>query len=209
MTWRLDNAVELHKEAPYTFYLPSEHVIEQLKAGDLVKLIFKSEVDLENGYDGERMWVEIIERTESDFRGKLVNQPFYLKSLQYGDIINFNLIHICSTQLDDPHSKEMDYYFDNKVTVSNDVLLRNEFNFMLRFEPDNDSDLGWVFFSGHEQDDFNSDPNNFQFISVGKMLNIDDSILEFLDDNIPCAYERDTDSKKLLKIESYDFSIHE
>lgn len=103
----------------------------------------------------------------------------------------------------------MDYYFDNKVTVSNDVLLRNEFNFMLRFEPDNDSDLGWVFFSGHEQDDFNSDPNNFQFISVGKMLNIDDSILEFLDDNIPCAYERDTDSKKLLKIENYDFSIHE
>lgn len=155
------------------------------------------------------MWVEIIERTESDFRGKLVNQPFYLKSLQYGDIINFNSIHICSTQLDDPHSKEMDYYFDNKVTVSNDVLLRNEFNFMLRFEPDNDSDLGWVFFSGHEQDDFNSDPNNFQFISVGKMLNIDDSILEFLDDNIPCAYERDTDSKKLLKIENYDFSIHE
>lgn len=92
MTWRLDNAVELHKEAPYTFYLPSEHIIEQLKAGDLVKLIFKSEVDLENGYDGERMWVEIIERTESDFRGKLVNQPFYLKSLQYGDIINFNSI---------------------------------------------------------------------------------------------------------------------
>ncbi|MFE5321615.1 DUF2185 domain-containing protein [Paenibacillus sp. NPDC056579] len=209
MTWKFDNVVELHKESPYTFYLPSEHVIEQLKVGDLVKLIFLSDVTLENGYEGERMWVEIIERTELDFRGKLANQPFYLKSLQYGDIVNFKSIHICNTQLDDPHSKEMDYYFDNKVTVSNDVLLKNEFNFMLRFEPDNESDLGWVFFSGYEQDDFNSDPNNFQIISVGKMLNIDDSILEFLNDNIRCAYERDTDSKKLLKIEDYDFSIHD
>jgi len=209
MTWKLDNAVELHKKSPYTFYLPSEQIVQQLQAGDKVKLIFMSETVLENGYEGERMWVEIMERAGNDFKGKLVNQPFYLDSLQYGDIIHFSSIHICNTQLDDPYSKEMDFYFENKITVSNDVLARNEFNFMLRFEPNDESDLGWVFFSGYEQDDFNTDPDNFQVISVGKMLNIDDSILEFLHDSIPCAYEREAASRKLLKVENYDFSIHE
>lgn len=42
MTWYLDNVYELNKEAPYTFYLPSSEVLEKLKVGDLVKLIFVS-----------------------------------------------------------------------------------------------------------------------------------------------------------------------
>ncbi|MBH5316520.1 DUF2185 domain-containing protein [Paenibacillus sp. GSMTC-2017] len=204
MTWKLDSVVELHKEAPYTFYLPSDQVIEKLTVGDLVKLIFMSIEELESEYNGERMWVEIISRNGSDFVGKLANQPHYLNSLQYGDLIDFNAIHICATKLDDPWSADMDYYFDNKVVVSNDVLSRNEFNFLLRFNPNNEDDLGWVFFSGHEEED----ANNTQVISVGVMLNIDDSILAFINDPAPCAYERDKITSKLLKIEDYDFSIH-
>ncbi|WP_314588324.1 DUF2185 domain-containing protein [Paenibacillus terrigena] len=211
MKWKLDSVVKLHKESPYTFYLPSDQVISQLKVGDLVKLIFMAEETFDNGCNAERMWVEILERNESDFLGKLANQPYYLSSLQYGDMIDFKSEHICSTQLDDPNSKDMDYYFDKKITVSNDVLSRNEFNFMLRFEPDNEHDLGWVFFSGYEDDEFYANPKNFQVISVGKMLNIDDSILVFLDnpETFHCAYERDKDTKKIVKLENYDFSIHE
>ncbi|MCP3776414.1 DUF2314 domain-containing protein [Paenibacillus sp. MZ04-78.2] len=134
MKWKLDNVVERHRESPYTFYLPSQHVLSQLKVGDLVKLIFMAEETLENGCEAERMWVEIIERKDSEFRGKLDNKPYYLDSPQYGDLIDFNLIHICDTQLDDPHSNDMDFFFDKRVTVSNDVLSRNEFNFLLRFE---------------------------------------------------------------------------
>ncbi|HWO78437.1 MAG TPA: DUF2185 domain-containing protein [Bacillus sp. (in: firmicutes)] len=209
MKWKLDSVVDRHKESPYTFYLPSDHVLNQLKAGDLVKLMFMAEEALDNGYEGERMWVEILERNGSEFRGKLMNKPYYLQSLQYGDLIHFNRIHICDTQLDDPYAIDMNYYLDNKVTVSNDVLSRNEFNMMLRFEPCNDRDLGWVFFSGHEEDDFNADENNFQFISVGKILNIDDSILSFINDTVPCAYRRDRETAKFVRMENYDWSIHE
>lgn len=209
MKWKLDSAVDLHKESPYTFYLPSDYVLNQLKAGDLVKLIFMAEETLDNGYEGERMWVEILERNDSEFRGKLMNKPHYLESLHYGDLIHFSLVHICDTQLDDPYAMDMDYYLDKKVTVSNDVLSRNEFNLMLRFEPYDDSDLGWVFFSSHEEDGFNADSHNFQFISVGKMLNIDDSILAFINDTVPCAYERDRGTAKFARIENYDWSIHE
>ncbi|NQX64751.1 DUF2185 domain-containing protein [Paenibacillus alba] len=211
MTWKLDSAVEIHKESPYTFYLPSDQVISQLKVGDLVKLIFMATETFDNGCQAERMWVEILERDETDFRGKLANQPYYLSSLQHGDLIDFKSEHICSTQLEDPYSKDMDYYFDKKITVSNDVLSRNEFNFMLRFDPDNEHDLGWVFFSGYEDDEFSANSENFQVISVGKMLNMDDSILEFIDvsETLHCAYERNKDTGNLTKIENYDWSIHE
>ena len=44
MSWYLDNVYEINKEAPYTFYLPSSEVLEKLKIGDLVKLIFVSKM---------------------------------------------------------------------------------------------------------------------------------------------------------------------
>ncbi|MCS7460854.1 hypothetical protein N0M98_11945 [Paenibacillus doosanensis] len=45
MSWSLENAEACHREAPYTFYVPSRQLLGRLAAGDRVKLIFKLEDD--------------------------------------------------------------------------------------------------------------------------------------------------------------------
>lgn len=66
MSWYLDNVYELNKEAPYTFYLPSSNILGELKVGDLVKLIFVTKSEEDDGFHGERMWVAITEMNEGD-----------------------------------------------------------------------------------------------------------------------------------------------
>jgi len=204
MSWTLENIEECHKESPYTFYLPSNEVLSKLKVGDQVKLIFISDEVLDNGCRAERMWVEITEINGDFFRGMLRNSPHFMESPKHGDVIEFHSKHICSTLYEDPASRSMDVYFDSKVIVSNDVLERRQFNFMLRDDPNSEQDTGWTFFSGYEDDDFNSDSANFQVVSLGVLLNMDDSILEFLDASPPCAYERDG-SGRFVVVDDYDW----
>jgi len=206
MTWYLDNVYEINKEAPYTFYLPSSEVLEKLKVGDLVKLIFVTKIEDEDGFHGERMWVEITERNEKKFVGELINDPYRL-DLKIGDKISFGIENICATEYNDPASKDWDFYFDTKVIVSDDVLEKREFNFMLRDNPTAEGDPGWSILSGYESDDYVNDPKNFQIISIGVILNIDDTILKFLEEPPLCAYERN-DKGSFYKIEDYDWDTY-
>ncbi|MGE7861475.1 immunity protein Imm33 domain-containing protein [Bacillus mobilis] len=206
MTWYLDNVYEINKEAPYTFYLPSPEVLEKLKVGDLVKLIFVSKNEEEDGFHGERMWVEITERNEKKFVGELDNDPYCL-DLKIGDTISFGIENICDTEYDDPASSDWDFYFDTKVIVSDDVLEKREFNFMLREDSREEGDSGWSILSGYESDDYVNNPKNFQIISIGVILNIDDSILSFLEEPPLCAYERN-DEGRFYKIEDYDWDAY-
>ncbi|EOQ31128.1 DUF2185 domain-containing protein [Bacillus cereus group sp. RP37] len=206
MSWYLDNVYELNKGAPYTFYLPSSEVLEKLKVGDLVKLIFVSKNEEEDGFHGERMWVVITERNEKKFVGELDNDPYRL-DLKIGDKISFGIENICDTEYDDPASSDWDFYFDTKVIVSDDVLEKREFNFMLRDNPTAEGDPGWSILSGYESDDYVNNPKNFQIISIGVILNIDDSILNFLEEPPLCAYERN-DEGRFYKIKDYDWNAY-
>ncbi|PVE70293.1 immunity protein Imm33 domain-containing protein [Priestia megaterium] len=201
--WQLDNVYERNKESPYTFYKPSKAVTDKLKAGDLVKLVFFSDSDTA-GYKGERMWVEITDRNKENFVGKLDNEPYHLKGLKLGQILHFGTEHICDTEYEDDEVAKMDYYFNTLVTVSNDVLERNEFNFLLKDKP---NDSGWVIFSGYEEDEFTSNPNNFQIVALGVALNVDDSILAFINESPLCAYERN-EFGKFDRIHDYDWETY-
>jgi hypothetical protein len=201
--WQLDNVYERNKESPYTFYKPSKAVTDKLKAGDLVKLVFFSDSDTA-GYKGERMWVEITDRNKENFVGKLDNEPYHLKGLKLGQILHFGTEHICDTEYEDDDAAKMDYYFNTLVTVSNDVLERNEFNFLLKDKP---NDSGWVIFSGYEDDEFTSNPNNFQIVALGVALNVDDSILAFINKSPLCAYERN-EFGKFDRIHDYDWETY-
>ncbi len=172
----------------------------------LVKLIFVTKNEEEDGFNGERMWVEITERNEKKFVGKLNNNPYRL-DLKIGDKISFGIENICDTEYHDPASKDWDFYFDTKVIVSNDVLEKREFSFMLKEDSREEGDSGWSILSGYESDDFVNDPKNFQIISVGVILNIDDSILKFLEEPPLCAYERN-DEGRFYKIEDYDWDAY-
>jgi hypothetical protein len=207
MAWNLNSVYELNKESPYTFYLPSEEVLEQLKVGDLVKLIFFSDDEHEE-YCGERMWVEITYINGYCCKGLLANEPIYISSLVYGQEINFYKEHICDTQYEDPNARKWDYYFDFKVVVSNEVLEKNEFNFLMKDNPRDEHDTGWTIFSGYEEEGYNEESNNFQYISIGVVLNIDDSILSFINDVPFSAYERDESTGVFYKVEDYDWDSY-
>ncbi|MEH7356141.1 DUF2185 domain-containing protein [Neobacillus drentensis] len=203
MSWYLDNVYELNKESPYTFYVPSSEVLDKLKVGDLVKLIFVTKEEEDDGFRGERMWVEITQINGEKFVGKLDNEPYRLP-LKSGDEISFGVENICDTEHEDPTSSNWDFYFDTKVIVSDDVLEKREFNFMLRDNPNGEDDSGWSILSGYEDDDFLSDSENFQIISIGVILNIDDSILGFIQEPPLCAFERN-DEGEFNKIDDYDW----
>lgn len=198
MSWYLDNVYELNKQAPYTFYFPSSEVLEKVKVGYLVKLIFITKSEEEDGFNGERMWVEITEINKGGFVGKLDNEPYCLP-LKIGDEILFGVENIYDTEYEDPVLYNWNYYFDTKVTVSIDVLERREFNFLLRDNPSVEGDSGWSILSGYEDDEYLCEPENFDFISLGVILNIDDSILELLGELSLCAYERN-DKDEYCKI---------
>ncbi|HDR6317570.1 TPA: DUF2185 domain-containing protein [Bacillus thuringiensis] len=198
MAWYLDNVYEINKEAPYTFYLPSSEVLE--------KLIFVSKNEGEDGFHGERMWVEITERNEKNFVGTLNNNPYRL-DLKMGDKISFGIENICDTEYNDTSSKDWDFYFDTKVIVSDDVLEKREFNFMLKEDSREEGDSGWSILSGYESDDYVNNLKNFQIISIGVILHIDDSILSFLEEPPLCAYERN-DEGRFYKIEDYDWDAY-
>lgn len=203
MSWYLDNVYDLNKESRYTFYIPSQVVLDRLEVGDSVKLIFVTEEAEDDGFRGERMWVEITQINGKNFVGKLDNEPHRLP-LRVGDEISFGIEHICDTEYEDPNSTEWDFYFDTLVTISEDVLEKREFNFMLRDDPNGESDSGWTVLSGYENDDYLSNSENFQIVSVGVILNIDDSILVFIQEPPLCAYERN-DEGEFYKIEDYDW----
>lgn len=91
--------------------------------------------------------------------------------------------------------------------MSKDVLERDEFNFMLRDEPRDEQDSGWSVLSGYEDDEFLNNHENLQYISIGVILNIDDSILAFIEDLPLCAYERN-DNGAFYKINDYDWESY-
>ncbi|MCM3293159.1 DUF2185 domain-containing protein [Paenibacillus sp. MER 180] len=92
-----------------------------------------------------------------------------------------------------------------KVVVTNDVLERNEFNFMARDFPNEGSDTGWSFFTGYEEENDPDDIDNYQFISIGKVLNIDDSILSFINREPQCAFERNLETKEFYEVFDYEW----
>lgn len=206
MEWYLENVYEIKAQAPYTFYVPSKEVIGRLKRGDIVKLIFSAPKG-KDGFAGERMWVEITDRTGDTFRGVLANEPFIVESLEVGEEITFAVEHVCDTEYEDPDAEDLDAYFDTKILVSNDVLEREEFNFMLRDHADEPEDSGWTVMSGYEDDETLNNPEEFHYISIGKVLNIDASVLAFIQDEPLCAYERNEEGA-FIKIEDYDWDAY-
>lgn len=77
---------------PDDFWLPGRDAIDAVGPDDFVKLIFE---DPRGICPPERMWVKILMRSEDFLKGQLDNHPFCLKSIKAGDVISFELRHIC------------------------------------------------------------------------------------------------------------------
>lgn len=206
MRWYLENVYEMKREAPYTIDIPSKKVIDQLKTGDIVKLIFSSDKG-KDGYSGERMWVEITERSGGRLIGILTNEPFIIGNLEIGAEIAFGVEHICDTEYEDLGAEAINAFFDTKVLVSNGVLERKAFNFLLRDKSEEPEDSGWTVMSGREEGAELADPDQFQYLSIDVILNIDASILSFIHDEPLSAYER-SEEGGFEKVTDFDWNAY-
>jgi hypothetical protein len=197
-SWNLENAEEIRKANPYTFYRPSEAIIDKLKVGDIVKLIFNFKSDDPELPTGERMWV-IIESINKGgtYKGKLDNDPYHIKDLKSGDEIEFNRDHIIQydtledLDIHDDNEGKLDQYF-MKCYVSNHIMKDGyKVGRLYKEEPENESETGWTFMSDHETQEYVDDYQNLQYISIGKVLNLDNSFIHLLDEPVGSEFARD------------------
>jgi hypothetical protein len=184
-TWKLEDVSGRAIEAPYTFYLPSAELIAQLQIGDLAKLIFQCEIENDKGWNAERMWVEIISRDGDEFVGRLDNNPYYIPDLQWNDEISFSSCHIIQSQRDDPVPSLADQYTERCFVTGAVLNDQRPVHALYREEVDAEGIerrfSGWTLMAGDETEEYCDDSENWYFVSLGAVLNIDDGFRALLD----------------------------
>ena len=204
--WKLQNVAESAKRNPKTFFIPSITEINELKEGNIVKLIFDL-VDPEDDDPGaERMWV-IIKKTKNllnkKYVGILDNDPIYISSLKSGDSIEFYKENIASIYIEKNSSKWFDS-IEKKALVSKLCLEEGEFvRFLYRENPDNKEDSGWRLFSGKESAEYANDSQNIKIMNISYLTDIDPTLLLPFQNPIGFAFERKNKNYNWKKIEDW------
>lgn len=75
---------------------------------------------------------------------------------------------------------------------------KRKVRFMYHERPDNPQDSGWRFFCGDEDDEYISDPDNIGVYDVKTILEIDGSILPYLDAPTDMAFEREYENSRFV-----------
>lgn len=207
--WYLEDARELAEAAPYTFYIPSPEVIAMLKPGDEVKLIFRYDEEYDDDEEDvavERMWVRITGIDGDDFRGELDNDPVAIPDLQAGDEIEFASYHITDTQLDDPVPNIIQQYAASCYVTERVLYDEQPVGVLYRENPDDAGEdmpdfSGWNIMAGDEDDAYLEDPDNWHYVALGSVLNIDDRIIDILDAPFDSEFEYDAEEGAFVEVE--------
>jgi hypothetical protein len=162
--YRLANAEEQHAASPRTFFIAPRSERENLRPGDVAKLLFEL-VDAQEGDPvAERMWVQVVRRDRGKYVGLLTNTPRAITTIGVGDLVEFRPEHVLSTLEDWP-------LLEKQVFVSrrsHEQDLRP--GVVYREDPDNERDSGWRVLVGDENDEEVDDPHNVLLQDVGFLL---------------------------------------
>jgi hypothetical protein len=105
--WCLDDAEDIHQDAPKTFYIPELKVRQSLQPGDYAKLIFRIAVAGEEPVSVERMWVIVRAPTPDGYVGMLDNEPDAIAEndrFWVGTELAFEYRHVIAVQRSTPAS---------------------------------------------------------------------------------------------------------
>ena len=80
---------------------------------------------------------------------------------------------------------------------------RLKVRFILREEPNNPTDSGWVFFSGFEPEGYNEDSANFVICPLVRFLELEPSIKPLIESPVGSVFEKATDKAPWSKVEDY------
>jgi hypothetical protein len=198
-TYTLDDPRIVQREAPYTFFLPSQREIDSVRPDDVVKLIFRSEPE-GSDYGAERMWVIVKEVRPDGLIGVVDNHPFDMPQLKAGATVRFQPYNIISIKLyghPEDEEPEQKSYWDRCMVdkcVTEDKI---PVYYLYREEPDLDQegdeypDSGWRI-RGDYRDISNEelDARKAEYVAIGRVLNADDSWLHLIDAPIGSAFMR-------------------
>lgn len=200
-SWHLVDADELAAAHKYTFYKPSRDLIAKVVPGENVKLIFAFESEDPEAPGAERMWV-LVDAIEADgrFRGRLDNDPTWIKDLRHLDPVDFEARHIIDTDHDDPDNLVRKYI--KRCFVTNRILEDGQrVGYLYREAPDEEGDSGWRFTAGDESEAYMEDAENSRYVSLGAVLSKDDSVIELLDLSAGAAFVRNDETGQWDSVE--------
>lgn len=147
------------------------------------------------------MWVK-VDAIEEDgrFSGVLDNDPRWIADLKAGDRIEFRDFHIINTEHDSKDNLVEKYM--PRCFVASRVLRDGEaIGYLYREDPDSERDSGWRILAGDESDEYMDDAANLHFVSLGAVLNHDDSIIELLDAPAGAQFARDETTGHFVVVE--------
>lgn len=197
-SWHLANADEIAQENRYTFYKPSDRIIQKVAVGEVVKLIFRFESEDPDAPAAERMWVLVDEvGPQGHFKGRLNNEPRHIVDLKLDDPVEFQPCHIINTEHDDNDNLVEKYI--KRCFVTNRVLRDGvPVGYLYREEPDHEDDSGWRFTANDETDEYMEDSDNSAYVSIGAVLSKDDSFIALLESPAGSAFVRDSESGQFV-----------
>ena len=205
-SWYLADIEKQAKGFKYTFFVPPKSVIKRLDKGNEVRLRFAIRTPEPEGPEAERMWVEITEKTEEGYSGLLTNNPEYIDDLKLGDRIEFEAKHIMDSDLKSEEEDLVEKYI-HLCFVSNQIWLDGKkVGYLHRQESkgewnDGVFDSGWILQSGEEDEEYVQDSKNLRLLSLGAILNRDDSFIALLDSPVGSAYLWDEKKGEYVNLE--------
>ena len=81
---------------------------------------------------------------------------------------------------------------------------RSKVRFILREEPNDTTDSGWVFFSGLEPEGYNELAENFVICPLLSFVEIEPDLIDLLDSPVGSMYERPRDDQGWQKVVDHD-----
>lgn len=190
-SWSLQDPTDTARASRYTFFKSSPDEIAKVVAGEVVKLIFVFDSTDPDAPRAERMWVKVSSIGPGGaFTGLLDNDPRWIQDLKAGDRIDFSAFHIINTQ-HDSNDNLVEKYLPRCFVTSRVLHDGEPIGYLYREEPDFDRDSGWRILAGDESDEYMEDSKNLHFVSLGAVLNRDDSIVSLLDSSTGAAFTRD------------------
>jgi hypothetical protein len=198
VSWHLVNGEERRREAPYTYFLPHSDQIAALRVGDMVKLLFEYDGEVE-AYGGERMWVTVDQIDGSDFEGRLLSEPCE-SHITTGALVQFNagdiLDYRYSDERPEPQVPTTHREYWERCLVDECVLNDGiPVEYVYREEPDmagpddKHPDSGWRI-RGKEETGDDMDERKPAYVALGAVLNRDDSWLHLIDEPVGSAFMR-------------------
>lgn len=82
---------------------------------------------------------------------------------------------------------------------------RKRVRFILRDEPNNPTDSGWIFFSGNEPEGYTDDSSNFTICPLFKFVELEPELESLLVSPVGSVYEKIGDDAPWVKVDDYEY----